>query len=363
MQEQEEGALNQETDLEQVIRQIRPLDEHAMEQAKKQWNSIAKPLHSLGKLEEHIIRIAGITGDPGVKLEEKALIVMCADNGVVEEGVTQTGQEVTAIVAENFLSGETSAAIMCKKAGARILPIDIGMAGKTKVPDHKVACGTRNFAKEPAMTREQALQSILTGVRIVEEQKKAGVALLATGEMGIGNTTTSSAVLAALLQIDPEKVTGRGAGLTSAGLSRKIQVIRQALALHKPDVNDPVDVLAKVGGFDIGGLAGVYLGAAKMRLPVLIDGFISGTAALLACRLCPEAKEYMIASHKSKEPGMQILLEALGLSASLDCDMCLGEGTGAVAFFPVLDMAAAVYRQMSTFADIQVEEYQELGDK
>lgn len=355
--------MNQETDLEQVIRQIRPLDEHAMEQAKKQWNSIAKPLHSLGKLEEHIIRIAGITGDPDVKIEEKALIVMCADNGVVEEGVTQTGQEVTAIVAENFLSGETSAAIMCKKAGARILPIDIGMAGKTKVPDYKVACGTRNFAKEPAMTREQALQSILTGVRIVEEQKRAGVELLATGEMGIGNTTTSSAVLAALLQIDPEKVTGRGAGLTSAGLSRKIQVIRQALALHKPDANDPVDILAKVGGFDIGGLAGVYLGAAKMRLPVLIDGFISGTAALLACRLCPEAKEYMIASHKSKEPGMQILLEALGLSASLDCDMCLGEGTGAVAFFPVLDMAAAVYRQMSTFADIQVEEYQELGDK
>lgn len=355
--------MNQETDLEQVIRQIGPLDEHAMEQAKKQWNSIAKPLHSLGKLEEHIIRIAGITGDPDVKIEEKALIVMCADNGVVEEGVTQTGQEVTAIVAENFLSGETSAAIMCKKAGARILPIDIGMAGKTKVPDHKVACGTRNFAKEPAMTREEALQSILTGVRIVEEQKKAGVALLATGEMGIGNTTTSSAVLAALLQIDPEKVTGRGAGLTSAGLSRKIQVIRQALALHKPDANDPVDVLAKVGGFDIGGLAGVYLGAAKMHLPVLIDGFISGTAALLACRLCPEAKEYMIASHKSKEPGMQILLKALGLSASLDCDMCLGEGTGAVAFFPVLDMAAAVYRQMSTFADIQVEEYQELGDK
>lgn len=355
--------MNQETDLEQVIRQIRPLDEHAMEQAKKQWNSIAKPLHSLGKLEEHIIRIAGITGDPDVKIEEKALIVMCADNGVVEEGVTQTGQEVTAIVAENFLSGETSAAIMCKKAGARILPIDIGMAGKTKVPDYKVACGTRNFAKEPAMTREQALQSILTGVRIVEEQKKAGVALLATGEMGIGNTTTSSAVLAALLQIDSEKVTGRGAGLTSAGLSRKIQVIRQALALHKPDANDPVDVLAKVGGFDIGGLAGVYLGAAKMHLPVLIDGFISGTAALLACRLCPEAKEYMIASHKSREPGMQILLKALGLSASLDCDMCLGEGTGAVAFFPVLDMAAAVYRQMSTFADIQVEEYQELGDK
>ena len=352
-----------EAELKEKLAKIRPADRAAMDAAKAHWMTVGKPLNSLGKLEDAVTRMAGIYETADYEIRKKGLVVMCADNGVVAEGVSQSGQEVTAIVAENFLSGETSAAIMCKKAGARILPVDIGMAGKTKVPDHKVACGTRNFAKEPAMTREEALQSILTGVRIVEEQKKAGVALLATGEMGIGNTTTSSAVLAALLQIDPEKVTGRGAGLTSAGLLRKIQVIRQALALHKPDANDPVDVLAKVGGFDIGGLAGVYLGAAKMHLPVLIDGFISGTAALLACRLCPEAKEYMIASHKSKEPGMQILLKALGLSASLDCDMCLGEGTGAVAFFPVLDMAAAVYRQMSTFADIQVEEYQELGDK
>ena len=286
MQEQEEGVLNQETDLEQVIRQIRPLDEHAMEQAKKQWNSIAKPLHSLGKLEEHIIRIAGITGDPDVKIEEKALIVMCADNGVVEEGVTQTGQEVTAIVAENFLSGETSAAIMCKKAGARILPIDIGMAGKTKVPDYKVACGTRNFAKEPAMTREQALQSILTGVRIVEEQKKAVVALLATGEMGIGNTTTSSAVIAALLEKDPREVTGRGAGLDSEGLKRKIQVIRRGLALHDPDPQDGLDVLSKVGGLDLAGMAGAFIGGALYRIPMVIDGVISAAAALAAVTIC-----------------------------------------------------------------------------
>ena len=353
--------MNQETDLEQVIRQIRPLDEHAMEQAKKQWNSIAKPLHSLGKLEEHIIRIAGITGDPDVKIEEKALIVMCADNGVVEEGVTQTGQEVTAIVAENFLSGETSAAIMCKKAGARILPIDIGMAGKTKVPDHKVACGTRNFAKEPAMTREEALQSILTGVRIVEEQKKAGVELLATGEMGIGNTTTSSAVLAALLQIDSEKVTGRGAGLTSAGLSRKIQVIRRGLALHDPDPQDGLDVLSKVGGLDLAGMAGAFIGGALYRIPMVIDGVISAAAALAAVTICPAAAGYMLASHVSREPAHQMVLDRLGLTPVIHGQMCLGEGTGAVALFPLLDMAAAVYGRMRTFQDIQIEEYRPLS--
>ena len=355
--------MNQEEKLQEVIGKIGPLDEKAMEQAARKWNSIAKPLHSLGKLEEHIIRIAGITGTSEVRIDQKELIVMCADNGVVAEGVTQTGQEVTAIVAENFLTGDTSAAIMCQCAGAKICPVDIGMAADTKVPDYKIAYGTKNLAEEPAMTRDQALQSILTGVRIVEQKKEEGVQLLATGEMGIGNTTTSSAVLSALLGVDPVEVTGRGAGLTRKGLETKVQVIRHALMLHRPEKSDPVDVLAKVGGFDIGGLTGVYLGAAKERIPVLIDGFISGTAALLACRLCPRAKEYMIASHKSREPGMQVLLEALGLPASLDCDMCLGEGTGAVAFFPVLDMAAAVYQKMSTFEEIKVEEYQELGDQ
>ena len=352
--------------LEEYIGQIRPFNQKAADAAWDWWDSLCKPLRGMGMLEEMIVQLAGIYGTEKIDSLNPVVVIMGADNGVVAEGVSQTGSEVTAQVLENMGDRISSVCIMSRVEGLEVIPVNIGMFTDGKHPriwNRPVRYGTGNIAKEPAMTREQALQSILTGVRIVEEQKKAGVALLATGEMGIGNTTTSSAVLAALLQIDPEKVTGRGAGLTSAGLSRKIQVIRQALALHKPDANDPVDVLAKVGGFDIGGLAGVYLGAAKMRLPVLIDGFISGTAALLACRLCPEAKEYMIASHKSKEPGMQILLKELGLSASLDCDMCLGEGTGAVAFFPVLDMAAAVYRQMSTFADIQVEEYQELGDK
>lgn len=349
--------------LKQLLEGIRPLDQAAMERAGARWNSVAKPLHSLGKLEEHIIRIAGMNGKTGAEIDRKALIVMCADNGVVEEGVTQTGQEVTAIVAENFLTGDTSAAIMCQSAGVDLFPVDIGMAVDTKVPSYKIAYGTRNLAREPAMTYGQALQAILTGVEMVRLRKEAGYQILATGEMGIGNTTTSSAIVSVLLGCAPQEVTGRGAGLTGAGLKRKTEVIQQAIALHQPDPEDPVDVLAKVGGFDLAGLTGVYLGAAYYRLPVVIDGFISGTAALAAYRLCPGAREFMLASHVSKEPGMRRVLDALGLEASLTCDMCLGEGTGAVAFLPVLQMAAEVYRNMSTFEDIHVEEYEELGER
>lgn len=349
--------------LEEILRQIEPLDETAVEIAKKKWNSIAKPLHSLGKLEEHIIRIAGITGSADVHIDKKALIVMCADNGVVEEGVTQTGREVTAIVAENFLDCKTSAAIMCAKGGVDLFPIDIGMARDTRVPNYKIAYGTKNMTKEPAMTREEAAQAIMTGIQLAGKKKEAGYQILATGEMGIGNTTTSSAVASVLLGRPVEVMTGRGAGLTSAGLERKIQVIRKAIKLHKPDAGDAVDVLAKVGGFDLAGLTGVYLGGAYYRIPVVIDGFISAVAALAAACMCPDAKEYMIVSHVSKEPGMHIILDALGRSASLTCDMCLGEGTGAVAFLPVLEMAAEVYQKMSTFSDINIDDYEELGDR
>ena len=349
--------------LRQILAKIEPLNEQAMERARTRWNSVAKPLHSLGKLEDHIIRIAGINGQTGAEIDRKALIVMCADNGVVEEGVTQTGQEVTAIVAENFLTGDTSAAIMCRAAGVDLFPIDIGMAVDTKVPDYKIAYGTKNLAKEPAMTYEQALRAVLTGVEMVRLRKEAGYEILATGEMGIGNTTTSSAVVSVLLGCAPREVTGRGAGLTRAGLERKTEVVQHAIALHQPDPGDPLDVLAKVGGFDLAGLAGVYLGAAYYRLPVIIDGFISGAAALAAYRLCPAAREFMLASHVSKEPGMHRVLDALGLEASLTCNMCLGEGTGAVAFLPVLQLAAEVYRKMSTFEEIQVEEYEELGER
>ena len=212
------------------------------------------------------------------------------------------------------------------------------------------------------MTREEAVRGILTGIRIVKEKKEAGYEILATGEMGIGNTTTSSAVAAVLIDQPTEVMTGCGAGLSSDGLRRKKKVIREAVALHQPDRSDGIDVLSKVGGFDLAGLAGVFLGGAIYRVPVVIDGFISAAAALVAVNLCRTSGEYMLASHTSKEPGMRLILEELGLEACLDCEMCLGEGTGAVAFLPVLDLAVEVYRRMSTFADNQIEEYQELGD-
>ena len=341
--------MTREEELGIIIDGIENLDNVAMETARKKWNSIAKPLHSLGKLEEHIIRIAGITGNAEVELKNRALIAMCADNGVVEEGVTQTGQEVTAIVAENFLEGATSAAIMCQSAEVDLFPIDIGMVRDTRVPNYKVAYGTKNMVKEPAMTREEALQAILTGVHLVKEKKEAGYQILATGEMGIGNTTTSSAVASVLLDESVETMTGRGAGLDSAGLRRKICAIKTAIA--------------KVGGFDLAGLVGIYLGGAYYHVPVIMDGFISAVAALVAVQMCNKVREYIIVSHVSKEPGMHILLKALGREASMTCDMCLGEGTGAVAFLPVLDMALAVYEKMSTFSDIHIDDYEELGDK
>lgn len=357
------GEYNLEQELNQLIETITPRDRRAEGLAQKKWDSIAKPLHSLGKLEEHIIKIAGMTGSADVSLEKKALIVMCADNGVVAEGVTQTGQEVTAIVAENFLSCNSSAAIMCQKSGVDIFPIDIGMVTDTKVPDYKIAYGTKNMAKEPAMTRDEAVRAVMTGIRLVKGKKEEGYQIIATGEMGIGNTTTSSAVSAVLLGEDVREMTGRGAGLTRKGLERKCAVIEKAVSLHQPDKDDALDTLSKVGGFDLAGLAGVYLGGAIYRIPIVIDGFISAAAALAAMKLCPAAQEYMIASHSSKEPGMRKILEALDLKASIFCDMCLGEGTGAVAFMPLLEMALEVYQKMSTFSDNNIEDYKELGDK
>ena len=352
--------MTREEELGIIIDGIENLDNVAMETARKKWNSIAKPLHSLGKLEEHIIRIAGITGNAEVELKNRALIAMCADNGVVEEGVTQTGQEVTAIVAENFLEGATSAAIMCQSAEVDLFPIDIGMVRDTRVPNYKVAYGTKNMVKEPAMTREEVWQAIEIGIRKVEQLKEQGYEIIATGEMGIGNTTTSSAVASMLLSVAPEQVTGRGAGLSSAGLEKKISVIKDAIANYQPDKEDPVDVLSKVGGLDIAGLTGVFLGGALYRVPVVIDGFISSVAALCAARMVPVSKSYFLPSHVSKEPAGAMLLEALELSPLLTCNMSLGEGTGAVAVIPILEMGLSVYREMTTFEKAKIEQYEVL---
>ena len=346
--------------LEETLEKIHPADKTAMEAALAHWNNIAMPLHSLGRLQDTVVRIAGMTGNARVDLKKKALVVMCADNGVVEEGVTQSGQEVTKIVAENFLKEKATASILCKKAGADIFPVDIGIATDSTILQHKVMYGTKNMAKEPAMTREQAVKGLEAGIDMVRELNDKGYRILATGEMGIGNTTTSSAVASVLLKQPVEEMTGRGAGLTSEGLMRKINAIKKAIALNEPDPEDAIDVLAKVGGLDIAGMAGVFLGGAVYGIPVVMDGFISCVSALIAMRICPAARDYILASHVSKEPAAHLILENMGKEAIIHADMCLGEGTGAVALFPILDLAAAVYHSMSTFDDIHVEQYEEL---
>lgn len=346
--------------LEECIAGIQETDHLAERAAEKRWDAIAHPLHSLGKLEDVIVQCAGIQHTEKVDLKKKALLIFCSDNGVVEEGVTQTGQEVTAQVAENFLNEKATAGILCRHTGAEICPVDIGIYRDTALRNLKVAYGTKNMTKGPAMTREEAIQALETGINLALEKKEEGVRVLATGEMGIGNTTTSSAICSVLLDEPVERMTGRGAGLTGEGLERKKDAIRRAIEVNRPDPKDPIDVLSKVGGFDLAGMAGVYLAGAALGLPVVMDGFISSAAALLASRIAPSASSYMIASHVSTEPAAAFLLKSMGKEAFLTCDMSLGEGSGAVMLFPLLDMAQEVYFKMSTFEEDDIEAYQHL---
>lgn len=339
-------------ELNKYICSIESPDPDAIEASKKHWLNIVKPLFSLGKFEPMVTKIAGIKGCCHFRLDRKALVIMCADNGVVEEGVTQTGQEVTAAVTKSFSEGKTSVCLMAKRAGCKIYPVDIGVSAdvpSVTIPEYKVAYGTKNITLEPAMTMDETVKAILTGIRIVEKLKNEGMDIIATGEMGIGNTTTSSAIAAVLLNTEAEAVTGRGAGLSSEGLAKKIAAIKKAIAINEPDKNNPLDVLSKVGGLDIAGLTGVFLGGAIFKIPIVIDGFISSVSALLAARLNPKTPEYMIASHISKEPAGKMLLNELKLSPVICADMCLGEGTGAVALFPLLDMAHDIYEEMTVF--------------
>lgn len=360
--------------LEEILKNIEDIDEKSMDEADRRWDSIAKPLKSLGLLEGAIIKIAGIIKNSRVSLDKKALIIMCADNGVVEEGVTQTGQEVTANVTENFTDEKATVSIMSKSIGVDVFPVDIGiyrdMDGALKedeeikpfnILNRKIAYGTDNMLKGPAMTRENAVKAIEIGISLVKHMKNCGYDIIATGEMGIGNTTTSSAIASILLNEPVESVTGKGAGLTSSGLERKIQVIKESIKLNSPNANDPLDVLSKVGGYDIAGLVGVFIGGAVYNIPIVIDGFISAVAALVASRIEPKTIQYMIPSHVSKEPAGKMLLDALALKPFITCEMCLGEGSGAVALFPILDMACTVYNKMSSFDDIGIEEYKPLS--
>ena len=347
-------------ELRETVGRIGGPDEAARAEAKARWDRCAKPLGSLGVLEEMISDIAALTGSAEVDLSEKAVLVLCADHGVTVRGVAQTGSEVTGIVARELAAGRTSVCRMARAAGCRVVPVDLGIRGFGPcdgVLSRRVGDGTADFTRGPAMSREQAEQAILTGIDLVREEKERGTRLLAAGEMGIGNTTAASAVVSVLLGLSPEEVTGRGAGLSDEGLERKRWAVRRGIEVDAPDPEDPVGVLAKVGGFELAGMCGVFLGGAAYRIPVLIDGFPSAAAALCALRLCPAAGMAMLAGHVSAEPAARAVLEALGKRAPIAAGMRLGEGTGAVAAMPLLDLALAVYREAYTFEEGGIEPY------
>ena len=331
------------------------------ELCKRKWNSIAKPLNGMGILEDYTAKIAEIQQTLDIDIKRKCVAVMCADNGIVAENVTQTGSEVTAIVAENIMNGKASVTNMAKVIGADVFAYDVGMITDVDgIQRYKVAYGTENFIKSSAMTREQALTVIQYGIDIVGKLKADGYNLIASGEMGIGNTTTSSAVASVMLDVPVKDVTGRGAGLSADGIQRKIHVIKEGIRINKPDKTDPVDVLAKVGGYDIAAMCGLFLGGEVHKVPIIIDGFISSVSALLAVKINPAAADYMLASHMSAEPAAVMVMNELGFTVPLRCGMALGEGTGAVALMPLLDMALAVYTNMPVFSDTNIEEYKPL---
>jgi nicotinate-nucleotide--dimethylbenzimidazole phosphoribosyltransferase len=331
-----------------------------MESARKRQNNLTKPHGSLGILEDLSIKIAGITGSPLPQLERKAIITMAADHGVVAEGTSLYPQEVTPQMVYNFLNGGAAINVLGRHVGARMVVVDMGVAaGLPETPGlvcKMIGLGTQNMARGPAMTRDQATDSVQMGIDVLEDELSKGLDIIGTGDMGIGNTTASSAVCAAITGEPVEKVTGKGAGLDDEGLEHKIKVIRQALEVNKPDSKDAIDVLAKVGGFEIGGIAGVILGAASHRIPVVIDGFISGAGALIAAGVCPQAKDYMIPAHVSVEAGHKAVLDHLGMKALVDLNMRLGEGTGAALGISLVEAATKILSEMATFGEAGVTE-------
>lgn len=350
--------------LEEYIGQIRPFNQKAADAAWDWWDSLCKPLRGMGMLEEMIVQLAGIYGTEKIDGLNPVVVIMGADNGVVAEGVSQTGSEVTAQVLENMGDRISSVCIMSRVEGLEVIPVNIGMFTDGKHPriwNRPVRYGTGNIAKEPAMTREEADRAIVTGIEVVKELCGQGYRMIITGEMGIGNTTPSSAIASVLLSKDPAEVTGRGAGLSSQALEHKIEVIRQAIAINQPDKDDILDVVSKVGSLDIAGMIGCYIGGAVMGIPVLIDGFISSIAAYCAAKLSPACRPYMVATHCSAEPAGQMMLDALGMKAPIQAGMHLGEGTGAVTAYSLYKYALALYNGLPSFREAKVEQYQHLA--
>lgn len=350
--------------LRRTINRIGPLDRAAMGAARERQDDLTKPRGSLGRLEDLGVLVSGITGRVNTRLDRKTVFVLAADHGVVEERTSLYPQEVTTQMMLNFERGGAGINVLARQVGARVVVVDVGTKADTGRGTHargsgrliskKIAAGSKNMAVEPAMSRAEAEASVQTGIEILEAELSRGVDIAATGDMGIGNTTPSSAICAVLTGKPVEEVTGRGTGLDDAGLARKCAVIRKALAVNRPDPADPLDVLAKVGGFEIGALAGVVLAAAAHRIPLVTDGFVSGAAALIAVGLAPRVRDYLIAGHLSAEPGHLVLLRHLGLEPLLCLGMRLGEGTGACLGMSLVAAAAAIQAEMATFQDAGV---------
>jgi len=346
--------------ISKVVKNIRPLDSARLEKAQKRLDNLTKPLRSLGRLEELAKQICGISANENPSLDNKVIFTLAADHGVTAEGVSAYPKEVTAQMVYNFLAGGAGINVLAAHVGARVVVVDLGVCVDLK-PDprlvvRKINYGTKNMARGPAMTKDEALKSICSGIEIFESEYKKGIDIAGTGEMGIGNTTAASAITACFTGKAVEEITGRGAGLDAKGLNNKISIIKKSLAVNNPDPLDAVDVLAKIGGFEIGGLAGIILAAAENKVPVVIDGFISGAAALIAYHLEPKVKEYMIAAHCSVESGHRFILEHIGLKPLLDLNLRLGEGTGGALAIGLADAAIKILTQMATFKSANVSE-------
>jgi nicotinate-nucleotide--dimethylbenzimidazole phosphoribosyltransferase len=346
--------------LEDIIKDIKPLDETAMQAARARQDMLTKPRGSLGRLEDLSIQLAGMKANPFPSVDHKAVIVMAADHGVAREGVSAYPAEVTRQMVLNFLRGGAAINVLAHQARARVTVVDIGvMADFEPLPGlirRKVMCGTQSLAQGPAMSRSEAEQAIQVGVDVCNEEAARGLDIVATGDMGIGNTTPSSAIAAALTGLPVAQLVGRGTGIDDQGLERKIYVIEQALAVNQPDAHDTLDVLHKVGGLEIAGLAGVMIAAASRRIPIVVDGFISTAAAMIAVGLAPGVRNYLIAAHQSVEIGHQAMLKHLRLAPLLDLNLRLGEGTGAALALHLIEASARILREMATFDEAGVSD-------
>ena len=344
--------------ISQTVAAIRPLDDEASNRARRRLDMLTKPPGSLGRLEELAIHLAGITGEVAPPVKPATVMIMAGDHGVTAEGVSAFPSAVTPQMMLNFLHGGAAINALSRVADAQVVVVDVGVGSEIDHPAlivRKIRPGTGNICQEPAMTRQEAEQAICCGIDLAEAEVARGTRVIALGEMGIGNTTPSAALLAAFSDHPVERVVGRGTGLDDSGLLRKADAVRRALALHAPDPRDPIGVLAAVGGLEIGALAGVILGAAAQRVPVVLDGFITTAAALVATRIAPMAGRYLIAAHRSAEAGHGLVLELLGLQPLLELDLRLGEGSGAALALPILQAVKGVMTDMATFGEAGVD--------